>query len=81
MVSNYSLLGKHLPITNPIIRTERLKPKDPKSRKIFTLRVMKDYYKQNAFNDKATLAHKERESQKKTVGITNKNSYPLSHQK
>ena len=42
MVSNHSLLGKHVPITNPTIRTERLKPDDPRSRKIFTRWVRKE---------------------------------------
>ena len=72
MISNHSLLGKNLPITNPTIRTERLKPEDPRSRKIFTRRVMKDYCKQNVFKDKATLARKEKEFQKGTSGITSK---------
>ena len=35
MVSHQSLLGKHLPVTNPTKRTERLKPEDLRSRNIF----------------------------------------------
>ena len=31
MVGNHSLLGKHLPITNPQLSIERLKPEDPRS--------------------------------------------------
>ena len=71
MVIHHSLLGKHLPITNPTIRTERLKPEDPRSRK-FPRRVMKEYYKQNVFKGKAILTRKEREFKKGTASITNK---------
>ena len=61
IVSHHSLLGKHLPITNPTIRMERLKPEDPRSRKIFQRRVMKEYCKQNVFKMKVTLARREKE--------------------
>ena len=71
-VSNHSLLGKNLPITNPTIRTERLKPEDPSNKTIFTRLVMKDYYKQKVFKDKATLTLREKEFQKSTSGITSK---------
>ena len=72
MVSNRSLLGKLLPITNPTIRTERLKPEDPRSRKIFTRSVTKEYGKQQVFKEKATLTRKALDFQKGTAGITNK---------
>ena len=71
MVSNHSLLGKHLFITNPTIRTERLKSEDSGSRKIFTRRVKKEYCKQNIFKKKATLAEKAQWFWKGTSGITN----------
>ena len=60
MVSNHSFLGKHLPITNPTIRTERLESEDPRSRKIFTRRVTKEYVKQQVFKEKAILVEKAR---------------------
>ena len=72
MVSNHSLLGKHLPITNPTIRTERLKPEDPRSRKICTRRVMKECGKQHVFRKKDTLAKKTLWFWKGTADITNK---------
>ena len=70
MVSHQSLLGKHLPVTNPTIRAERLKPEDPRSRKIFQRRVMKGYCNQNVFKEKAALARREREFKKGTTGTT-----------
>ena len=73
MVSNHSLLGKHLPITNPTIGIEHLKPKDPWSRKIFTRRVRKEYCKQNVLKEKATLAEKSKWFWKGAASITNKN--------
>ena len=77
MISNHSLLGKNLLITNPIMSTECLKPKDSRSRKIFTRRVMKDYCKQNVSKDKATLVRKTRGFWKETAGITDKKLYLL----
>ena len=71
MASNQSLLGKHLPITNPKLRIERLKSHDPRSRKIFTRRVRKEYCKQDVFRKKASLAEKARWFWKGTAGITN----------
>ena len=70
MVSHQSLLGKHLPVTNPTIRAERLKPEDPRSRKIFQRRVMKEYCNQNVFKEKVALARREREFKKETTGTT-----------
>ena len=72
MVSNHSLLGQHLPITNPTIHTKRLKPEDTRNRKISTRRVNKEYCKQNVFKDKASLAKKAQWFWKGTAGITNK---------
>ena len=71
MVSNHSLLGKHLPFTNPTIRTECLKLEDPRSRKIFQRRVMKEYCK-HVFKGKDTLAHREKEFNNGIAGITYK---------
>ena len=81
MVSNQSLLGKHLPITNPTVRTEFLKPEDPRSRKIFTRQVMKEYYKQKNFKMKATLACRESEFKKGTACITYKEFLNIFHPK
>ena len=72
MVSNHSLLGKHLAITNPKLSIERLKPEDLRSRKIFTRRVRKEYYTQNVFKTKTTLAEKVWWFRKGTAGITSK---------
>ena len=72
MVSNHSLLGKHLPITNPKLRIELLKLEDPRSRKVFTRRMTKAYCKQNVFKDKANLTRKGNKFQKGTSCISSK---------
>ena len=72
IISDHSLLGKYLPITNPTIRTERLNSEDKQTRKISTRRIRKEYCKQNIFKTKTTLVEKARWFWKGTTGISYK---------
>ena len=70
-IDNYSILGKDIPLSTQSITTNPVDSKDPRVRKSFSIKVKKEYTRQNVFNIRRNIIKQVKEF--KLGKINNKN--------